>query len=58
MFKKFNFMVERQNGHKLKVLKTDGGEKYVSNDFEKFCDEDGIIHEIVSSYTPQQDGVA
>lgn len=33
VFKKFKYMVERQNGHKLKVLKTYGGGEYVSKDF-------------------------
>jgi hypothetical protein len=38
MFKKFKSMVERKSGHKIKVLKTDGGGKYVSNEFGRFFD--------------------
>lgn len=53
VFKKFKSMVERQSSHKLKVLKIDGGCEYVSNDFGKFGYHDGILHEVVSPYTPQ-----
>lgn len=43
-------MVERKNGQKLKVLKTDGGCEYVSNDFRRFYDKEGIVHEVVPPY--------
>ena len=36
----------------------DGGEEYVSNDFGKHCDEEGIVHKAVPSYTSQQNSVA
>lgn len=52
LFKKFKSMVERQSDQKLKVLKTDGGSKYVSKNFERFCDQERIIHEVVPPYTP------
>ena len=58
VFKKFKSMVERQCGHKLKILKTDGRGEYTSNEFGNYCDEEGIVREIVSPYTPQQNGVA
>ena len=44
MFKKFKSMVERKSGHKLKVLKTGGEGEYVSRYFERFCDQEGMIH--------------
>ncbi|PNX58084.1 retrovirus-related Pol polyprotein from transposon TNT 1-94 [Trifolium pratense] len=50
-------MVERQSGHMIKVLRTDGGGEYVSKEFDTLCERDGIIHEVVPSYTPQQNGV-
>lgn len=52
MFNKFKSMFERPSGQKIKVLKTDGGGEYVSNDFGKFCDQEGIIHEVILPYTP------
>lgn len=58
VFKKFQSMVERQNGHKVNVHKTDGGGGYVSNDFGKFYDQEGIIHGVVPPYTMCQNVVA
>lgn len=52
VFKKFKSMFERQIVHKLKVLKMDGEGEYVSKDFERFCDQEGIVHEVVPPYTP------
>ncbi|XP_050919064.1 uncharacterized protein LOC127136560 [Lathyrus oleraceus] len=57
-FKKFKSMVEWKRGHKIKVIKMDGGDEYVSNEFERFYDQECILHEVVSPYTPQQKGVA
>lgn len=58
VFKKFKSIVEKQSGHKIKVLKTDGGGEYVSNDFDRFYDHEGIVQEIVPPYTPQQTSVS
>jgi hypothetical protein len=58
IFKKFKLLVERQSGNKLKTLRTDGGGEYVSHDFADFCESEGIIHEVIPPYTPQQNGSA
>ncbi|GAU40628.1 hypothetical protein TSUD_190050 [Trifolium subterraneum] len=58
VFKKFKSVVERQSGHKLKVLRTDGGGEYVSHDFAELCESEGIVHEVIPPYTPQQNGSA
>ena len=58
VFSKFKSMVERQSGRKLKVLRTDGGGEYVSKDFDRLCEKEGIVHEVVPPYTPQQNGIA
>jgi len=34
-----------------------GGE-YFSNDFDKFCEEHGVIHERTLSFSPQSNGIA
>lgn len=34
-----------------------GGE-YTSREFAKFCEEQGILHEITAPYTPQHNGLA
>ncbi|GAU22886.1 hypothetical protein TSUD_376970 [Trifolium subterraneum] len=57
-FKKFKLQVERESECSIKKLRTDGGGEYVSNEFAKFCEQEGIIHEITAPYTPQHNGIA
>lgn len=40
------------------MLKTDGGDEYISKDFVRFCDQEGITHEVVTPYTLQKNGVS
>jgi hypothetical protein len=40
------------------VLRTDGGGEYTSTEFENYCKEKGIIHEVTAPYTPQHNGLA
>ena len=40
------------------MLRSDRGEEYFSNDFNTFCEENGIIHECIAPYTPHHNGVA
>jgi transposase InsO family protein len=42
----------------VKHLRTGGGGKYTSNDFEELCKNHGIILEVTSPYTPQHNGLA
>ena len=58
VFAKFKSMVERQSGQKLKILRTDGGGEYVSKDFDKLCEKEGIVHEVAPPYTTQQNETA
>lgn len=58
IFQKFKVMAEKQSGKFLKILRTDGGGEYVSNDFENFCIKHGIQHEVTPPYTPQHNGLA
>lgn len=58
LFQRFKVLVEKQSGRCIKVLRTDGGGEYTSNDFEKFCNNHGIVHEITAPYTPQHNGRA
>jgi transposase InsO family protein len=50
--------VESQSGKKIKVLRSDNGGEYTSNDFKDFCNEAGINSELTISYNPRQNGVA
>ncbi|XP_019433498.1 PREDICTED: uncharacterized protein LOC109340299 [Lupinus angustifolius] len=46
-FKSFKALVEKQYGNQLKLL-----------NFMTFCEKEGITHEIISPYTPQQNETA
>ncbi|CAH9143716.1 unnamed protein product [Cuscuta epithymum] len=58
VFVKFKRLVENQSGNSIKILRTDGGGEYTSKEFTKFCEDNGIVHEVTSPYTPQHNGVA
>lgn len=57
-FKYFKKQVEKENEKQIKLIRTNGGGEYTSRDFEGFCKEHGIIHEVVAPYTPQHNGLA
>ena len=58
VFKKFKMMVEKQSGCLLKCLRLDNGKEYTSNDFDKFCADMGIGHQLTVGYSPQQNGIS
>ncbi|KAK2404761.1 putative mitochondrial protein [Trifolium repens] len=58
VFKKFRAMVESQSGCKIKMLRSDNGKEYTSNEFNRFCEDMGIVHQLTVSYTPEQNGVS
>ena len=58
VFKQFKFMVEKQSGHYIKILRTDRAGEFASNDFLSFCKTNGIKRQFTTSYTPQQNGIA
>jgi len=58
MFQKFKILVEKQSGKSIKVLRTYGGGEYTSKVFEKFCEDNGIVHEVTAPYTPQHNVLA
>lgn len=47
VFTKFKSMVERQSGHKIKVLRIDEGGEYMLKDFDTLCTKQGIMHGMV-----------
>ncbi|KAL4317940.1 hypothetical protein GQ457_18G004620 [Hibiscus cannabinus] len=57
-FKKFKALVEKQTGRCIKALLTDRGDEFVSQEFNNFCDEQGLRRELTAPYTPEQNGVA
>ncbi|GJU50680.1 retrovirus-related pol polyprotein from transposon TNT 1-94 [Tanacetum coccineum] len=58
MFKTCKAEVENQLDKKIKILRSDRGGEYESNDFVEFCCTFGIVHQTTAPYTPQQNGVA
>nr|KYP61818.1 Retrovirus-related Pol polyprotein from transposon TNT 1-94 [Cajanus cajan]KYP63036.1 Retrovirus-related Pol polyprotein from transposon TNT 1-94 [Cajanus cajan] len=58
IFKDFKALVEKQSGKCIKILRTDGGGEFTSGEFEGFCKEHGIVHEVTAPYTPQHNGIA
>jgi transposase InsO family protein len=51
-------MVEKQSGHKMKVLGSERGGEYDSKYFHDFCKQLGIKIQFTARYTPQQYVVA
>jgi len=51
-------MLECQSGLKVKRLWSDNGSEFINSSINKFCQQDGIIHEIILPYLPQQNSIA
>ncbi|XP_050387501.1 uncharacterized protein LOC126803807 [Argentina anserina] len=58
MFKIYKAKVENQLDKKIKILRSDRGGEYISNEFSEFCSTHGIIHQTTTPYTPIQNRVA
>ncbi len=57
-FKQFKVFVENQTGKKIKILRTDNGGEYCSDELMRFFEKNGIHHQTTISYTPEQNGLA
>lgn len=57
-FMKFKALVEKENGCCIKVLRTDRGGEFISEEFNTFCEINGIRRKLSSPRIPQQNGVA
>eukprot|EP00253_Pinus_taeda_P015982 PITA_15982 len=57
-FQHFKALIENQTEKKIKILRTDHGTEYESNEFHDFCKEAGIKRETTTPYAPEQNGVA
>lgn len=53
IFRQFKAMIETQSGCKLKNLRSDNGKEYTSNEFERFCADLGVSHQLTVSHSPQ-----
>ncbi|XLT27854.1 hypothetical protein HN873_059146, partial [Arachis hypogaea] len=52
----FKAFVKKQNGYKIKILRTDRGTEYLV--CSEYFKQHGIQHQLTTRYTPQQNGVA
>ena len=58
IFKCFKNRVEKETGSCIRTLRTDRGGEFTSQEFNAFCDGNGISRQLTAAYTPQQNGVA
>lgn len=56
VFWQFKQWIETQSGHKIQALRSENGKEYTSNQFNCFCEETRIGHQLIAPYTPQQNG--
>uniref|UniRef100_A0A2N9HE34 Integrase catalytic domain-containing protein n=1 Tax=Fagus sylvatica TaxID=28930 RepID=A0A2N9HE34_FAGSY len=56
IFTQFQAMVQTQFSLPIQVLRTDCGGEFISNEFNQFCANKGIIHQLSCPHTPQQNG--
>lgn len=56
-FKVFKAMVEKEKGLKIKSMRCDRGGEFLSKEFNKFCEDNGIRRFLTAPYSPQQNGV-
>ena len=52
-FWEFKILVENQTGRKIRVLRTDNGGEYTSNEFLEYCSLEGIKKENIVPHTLQ-----
>ena len=57
-FKEFKSMMEGVTGSRVRCLRSDNGGEYCSKQFQGFCLHHGIIRQMSTPYTPQQNGLA
>jgi transposase InsO family protein len=51
-FQEFEALVENLSRRKIKILRSDNGGEYTSNEFKDFCKEIGIKRELTTPYNP------
>nr|GEZ30886.1 ribonuclease H-like domain, reverse transcriptase, RNA-dependent DNA polymerase [Tanacetum cinerariifolium] len=56
-FKEFKKSIENELRTTLKILRTDQGGEFTSNEFTQYCKKNGIAQQVTAPYSPQQNGV-
>jgi transposase InsO family protein len=58
VLKKFLRRAQNEFDAKVKKIRSDNGTEFKNTQVEDFLDEEGIKHDFLAPYTPQQNGVA
>jgi transposase InsO family protein len=58
VLKKFLKMAQNEFDAKVKRIRSDNGTEFKNTQVEDYLDKEGIKHEFLAPYTPQQNGVA
>ena len=58
IFKQFTTLIQTQFNHSIQTFCTGCGGEFTSTEFNTFCANKGIIHQLSCPHTPQQNGVA
>ena len=56
-FQFFKELTEYENDMKIKCLMSNNGGEFVSNEFDNYCDENGIKRQFSVTETPPKNGV-
>ena len=57
-FKEFKALIENQTSTHIRIIRSDNGAEYESNEFDDFCREAGIKKALIVPYNLQHNGVA
>lgn len=58
VFHTFKLQIENLFSLKIKTFRSDGGGEFMSNQFQRLLQTNGIVHQISYAYTPEQNGCA
>jgi transposase InsO family protein len=58
IFQMFHTLIQTQFSAKIRILRSDNGGEYVNQEFNRYFQTHGIVHETTCPQTPQQNGVA
>lgn len=58
-FQAYNVLVKNQFGdRKILILRSDNGGEFISNAFNRFCQDEGIQCQLTNPYNPAQNGIS
>jgi transposase InsO family protein len=50
--------MENQSSSRIQAIRSNNGKEYTSSEFNIYCEDAGIEHQLTTSYTPEQNGVS